>query len=907
MPQLYTENGEGSNMPGQLTIGLAEASKADIGRVGGKAANLGELMNKGFPVPGGFVVTTNAYALFAEHNDLKALIAKELESVDYGDMRSIEEHATHIRDAVLSSRFPANLAAEIKERYGGMGDLPVAVRSSATAEDLTSASFAGQLETYLNVKGSRGVIEAVKKCYASLWSGRALSYGKESGFTPGDAVMAVLVQHMIPAQSAGVMFTVSPLSTDGSEFLIESTFGLGEALVSGRATPDKYVLGRNGDGSFKILAEEIGEKKTVARGGKLGVEYVELDDEQGSKPSITDKQALKLADIGQKIQVVMGTPQDVEWAIGAEDEVYVLQSRPITTIRTEDEDDIVWTRGYSDDYWNDPVTPLYFELLGDHLTQYVNVELNEIMGYKSLDSPKTRQLLKLHKAHAYFNLEVLKRKVENEIPPFLRNDDVLNYFPEGSGSYGKETMRALRFNTVGRILAEIRVTLKDPNGGGGKTDKAYTTWSIGTFEPYFNGFPEKMKTLEGAPLADYITLADEIHKLMIGHYRLVRYGIPVHNIGMNLLTQYLLARFLGAEEGRRVYPILVSSLRDKTSETNERIGLLAATVRQSPELRELILAEPSRELYGIVSASKLNVAERFRAEFDAFIAEYGVRGFTREAYYPRWGDEPAYIFDILKSLAEGEAVDTAAAEKKSEKLRRDTERLVKDDISGQFVGFAKWGFLSGIMGSARRYIVFREQQRFNLDRWITMVRRLHLALGSRLVENGVLEEPSEVFFLTKAEIRGIAAGETLGGIRATLATRRTEFKKYENATPPKFLQGNREFNDPPTTDVDHFKGLPASQGVLTAPVRVLGSIDDIWQVQAGEILVVPRTDPGWTPVFSKIGGLITETGGILSHGAVVSREYGIPAVTNIHEACRVFKTGQRVTIDGVKGEVTIEQ
>lgn len=249
-------------MPGpELTMGLAEASKADVGRVGGKAANLGELMDKGFPVPDGFVVTTDAYALFAEHNGLKALIVKELEGVDYGDIRLLEECSAHIRDAVLSSKFPVELAAEIKERYGKMGNLPVAVRSSATAEDLSSASFAGQLETYLNVKGSIGVVEAVNKCYASLWSGRALSYGKQSGFVPGDAVMGVLVQHMIPAQSAGVMFTVSPLSTDDSEFLIESTFGLGEALVSGRATPDKYVLGRNGDGSFKILAEEIGEDR----------------------------------------------------------------------------------------------------------------------------------------------------------------------------------------------------------------------------------------------------------------------------------------------------------------------------------------------------------------------------------------------------------------------------------------------------------------------------------------------------------------------------------------------------------------------------------------------------------------------------------------------------------------------
>ncbi len=888
-----------------MTMSLADASRVDVARVGGKAANLGELIDEGYPVPGGFVITTDAYTLFTENNALQGVVEKELAAIDHGDPRSVEEHATRIREAIESAKLPKALSAEIKKRYEKMGELPVAVRSSATAEDLESASFAGQLETYLNVKGSKAVAEAVKRCYASLWSGRVISYGKRTGLTLADAKMAVLVQHMIPARSAGVMFTVSPLTTDGSEFLIESTLGLGEALVSGKATPDKYVLGRNGDGTFRMLAKEISDKGTIARGAKGGVEYVELDAIEGSKSSLSDEQAIKLAEIGEKIQRTMGTPQDIEWAIGDEDQIYVLQSRPITTLRTESADEIVWTRGYSDDYWNDPVTPLYFELLGDHITQYVNVELNEIMGYKSLDSPKTRQLLKLHKAHAYFNLEVLKQKVENEIPPFLRNDDVLNYFPEGSGLYGKETMRGLRFNITGRVLAEVRVAFKDPNGGGGKTDKAYIAWSDSTFDPFFAAFPARMKALEGKPLTEYVALADEIHELMIGHYRLVRYGIPVHNIGMNLLTQYLLARFIGAEEGRRVYPILVSGLRDKTRETNERIDELATAVRALPELKKLIITKPSSKLYALISSSKLPEAPGFKQRLDAFLAEYGVRGFTREAYYPRWGDEPAYVFDILKSLVSGEAVDTAAAEEKSARLREETEASVREQISGQLLGFAKWGFLSSILGMARRYIVFRERQRFNLDKWITMVRRLHLAIGGRLVEEGVLKDASDVFFLTKAEIRDIAEGNVPENMRAIVAARKAEFYKYENATPPKFLQGDREFNDPPPEGVDHFKGIPASQGVITASVRVLDSIDDIWQVRAGEILVVPRTDPGWTPVFSKIGGLITETGGILSHGAVVSREYGIPAVTNIPGACRLFKTGQRVTMDGVKGEVTV--
>jgi len=889
----------------ELTMNLTDVSKADVGRVGGKAANLGELIDKGFPVPNGFVITTDAYALFAADNALHKIIDAELGDVNYDDPRSLEQHTSQIRAAMISANLPAEIISEIKDRYKQMGSLPVAVRSSATKEDLASASFAGQLETYLNIKGGDEVVDAVKKCYASLWTGRILSYAKKSGIVYQDANMAVIVQQMIPSKSAGVMFTVSPLSTDGSEFLIESTFGLGEALVAGKATPDKYVLGRTEDSSFKILAKEIGAKKTIAHETNEGVEYIDLDSEQGSKPSLTDEQALKLAEVGDAIQVNMGIPQDIEWAI-SEEQIYILQSRPITTLRNETTDEIVWTRGYSDDYWNDPVTPLYFELLGDQLTKYVNVELNDIMGYRSLDSEKTRQLLRLHKAHAYFNLEVLKRKVENEIPPFLRNDDVLNYFPEGSGQYGKDTMRRLRFNTLGRVWAEIRVTLKDPNGSGGKTDKAYEEWTNNVFNPYFNAFDTKLRGIQSAPISDYVKIADEIDELMVGHYRLVRYGIPVHNIGMNLLSQYLLARFLSPEEEKRVYPILVSGLKHRTSQTNEAISKLAATIRRSPELFRIINETPSKQLYTAVSNSGNEEVASFKTEFDAFLGEYGVRGFTREIYYPRWVEEPSYVFNILKSLSSGDIIDISAAEAKIEKQRQETEEATKKAINAQLLGFAKWSLLKSILSSARRYIVFREQQRFNLDKWTTISRRLYLALGSKLVEAGTLSQPEDIFFLTKVEIKSLATGEKIEDLPTIIKARIAEFHKYENATPPKFLNGDREFNDPTPPETSSLKGIPASQGILTAAVRVLNSIEDIWQVQAGEILVVPRTDPGWTPVFSKIGGLITETGGILSHGAVVSREYGIPAVTNITDACRIFKTGQRVTIDGVKGEVTIE-
>jgi phosphohistidine swiveling domain-containing protein len=237
------------------------------------------------------------------------------------------------------------------------------------------------------------------------------------------------------------------------------------------------------------------------------------------------------------------------------------------------------------------------------------------------------------------------------------------------------------------------------------------------------------------------------------------------------------------------------------------------------------------------------------------------------------------------------------------------EKEIEDRVKSQRAGRVKWALFSTVLNFARKYIVFRENQRFNLDRWITMNRKLYLAVGRNFQNREILSEPSDIFFLRKNEIRGIADGKfnsrETEKTKRLVEERKAEFLRDENVTPPKFLQGDCEFDDPAQSYKTELSGIPASQGVLTGLVRVLDRIDDIWRVRTGEILVVPRTDPGWTPVFGKIGGLITETGGLLSHGAVVSREYRIPAVTNIPNACRIFKTGQTVTIDGSKGIVRI--
>lgn len=897
-----------------IILNLSMVSKQEIEKVGAKAANLGELIRNKFSVPEGFIVTTAAYSKFLENNELTRIIQDSLSNINFTDYKTIKECAKKIQDAFNSSQISSDVSNEIKKEYERLDSREVVVRSSATAEDLPSASFAGQYDTFLNLKSFEQVLENVKRCFASVWTSRAISYRHENSIPHDKVKIATIIQKMVDPKSAGILFTTNPISSEVSELLIESNFGLGETVVSGISNPDQFIVHRKG---FSILNKRIGQKEVIyipkSSENESGVEHIELTDQESQQSSLSDKEIVSLAKIGTQIEKIFNNdPQDIEWAIDKNNKIRILQSRPVTSLKSADStDDSMWSRGYSDDYWNDNVTPLYFELLGDSLTNVVNKELNSIMGYQRIDD----KLLKLHKAHAYFNLNVLRRKVENEIPSIMRNKDLMNYFPEGAGTYGKETMKNLPFHAIKRIVAELRIMLYDPNGSMSKTAEAYESWTEETFNPYCDDFDSRLEKLSGTDnISSLIGLAADLDKCMNAHYRLVRYGIPVHNIGMNLLVQYLLTRFLSEEECYQYYPILVSGLQHKLTETNDRVHQLAQAIHDSEELKTIVLEKKSDEIYNHLLSLKNPPIEKFLSLFHEFLKDHGDRGFTRETYYPRWKEPPMInVFDILKSLNTDQWQDLDQKKAKMLRKKEIVEKLVMAKIRSKRLGLIIWKIISIILKNSRKYIIFRENQRFNLDKWITRSRNVYLEIGKILAKQGVISDDTKVFFLKKNEIKKLGANiyndQEILDISDEVEARYKEFLKYENILPAKFLIGSREFNDVLEFNYDSnkFIGIPASQGTITGPVHVIQDISMISTVRVGEILVVPRTDPGWTPVFSKIAGLITETGGILSHGAVVSREYSIPAVTNITNACKIFQSGQILTINGYNGSIIIKK
>jgi len=894
-----------------LIVDLSSIDSATQSMTGGKASNLTKLSEAGFNVPSGFVVTTKAYSKFIISNQLESLANDNLSVINLEDAGELSKVTETMRQNITGATLPEELVVAITSAYKQLGMGRVAIRSSATAEDLPDASFAGQYDTSLNIEGIENVLEHVKNCFGSMWTTRAVAYRGENDIPHDQVQIAVVVQSMVDARCAGVLFTRNPISNLPNEMMIESNFGLGESVVSGYAIPDRYVVDSDQESKdeYSLISREIGTKDTIivrkVKGD--GVQHSTLSQAKSQQSSLEDDEVFRLSKLGKSIENLFGSPQDIEWALDREDQIHILQSRPITVNLEKDseEDDVFWTRGYADDYWNDPVTPLFFSLLGDHLIHIVNVEANAILGYKDMPD----ELLKLYKGHAYFNLDVLRTKVVNEMPPFIRSADVLNYFPDGGGPFGKDTMSKLPFALTTRVMAEIRLMMLDGDGGMSKTNSVYEKWTEETFVPKCLEFDEKFKTLKKKGTeTELLEIINDLDKTMMRHFRMVRYGLPVHTLGMNLITNYLLNRWLGEKAALVFYPILLSGLEHKTSETNRRINELAAIIRQDDDLSALVLNQESKNVIPALEADDSITNREFHEIVKQFLDDFGDRGFTREPYYPRWRESPEYVFDILKSLVSEGGKDLSQAEKNLARKRAKAEEIAEKTMRGQRYGPIKVMLFSTILGMARTYIGFRENQRFNLDRWITRNRSVFLEIGNRLVDRGYLLEPIHVFFLFRNELRKIIRGTTTlsqSEVKDLIKERYEEFLKYEHTTPPKFLHGNREFDDPLQESAEGYQGLPASQGIITGTVRVLERVEEVPLVRAGEILVVPRTDPGWTPVFSKIGGLVTESGGVLSHGAVVSREFGIPAVTNIRNACQLFKTGQKITLDGNNGLVVL--
>lgn len=862
-------------------------------KIGGKALNLAKMSLAGFNIPSAMVVSVDAYDFFIKQ-ELEGKISRILDSIDFNSEESISRGCSSIRNIIKEEELPPELFSPIQREISELPEGYYAVRSSAVAEDLAEASFAGQLDSFLYIR-KEGILDYVLECWASYWNDRAVKYRHDSSIEHLDsdlasAGIAVVVQKMVNADISGVTFTANPV--DGTtDIVIESTWGLGEAIASGKVTPDTFVLDREGN----IMEKEI-QTKTKGYFLQNGENtLIPIEDDYQGKSSLNLDLLQQLLQLGIQLEEFFKVAQDVEWAIECGEDhpqIFILQSRPVTTL-TGEKDDILWTRAYGDEYWADATTPLFYDVMGKMLTDYVNHEGARIMGYTEITESK---LLKLHKSRVYFNSWVLE-KAFSYYPKFARSKELLNYFPL------EDQERISQYPSIlhKTLLSQVLVAVRDSDGMMHKTDKAYRKWA--------NGFMIRCESFDHTDLEsltdqELVSLYQEIETAGTKHYQLIRYGMVSHSIATNLMVKNWLVEWL--DDDGSLYAGLISGLDDnKTVEMNIKFSDLAKILREDPGFYAKI-----NSIDDLVSLDESYVNELislnplFRREFDLFIRNYGHRSNTREILYPRWREDQAYVLGVVKLLSSSD-LDLRKTEAESRNHRFITEREVKSRIKKQRGGFLKAKVFSMVLNLAQTYLTFRENQRFYLDHILFRQRLMLLDMGRRLAKRNIIAKTDDVFFLYEKELFSILEkGNIPPGLEDEVLKRKKEFHRYKSSLPPKFIKNGIEFDDTVMEyDQNAIYGAAASPGTFKGIARVVESIEELSQLADDEILITSNTDPAWTAVFSKIGGLITETGGILSHGAVISREYRIPAVTAVKGATTIFNTGEELVIDGNEGVV----
>ncbi len=860
------------------TAWFEEIRKDDVALAGGKGANLGELSHAGLPVPPGFVVTTGAYDAFVEAAGLKDEIVGLASRAD--DPAEFEAAEGKIRALFARGEIPDDMAAEIRTAYDRLANVngqAVAVRSSATAEDLRGASFAGQQETYLNVRDAGALLEAVRACWASLWTARAMAYRERQNIEPASVSLAVVVQRMVPAEAAGIMFTADPVGGGRDRVVISAVWGLGEAVVGGQVTPDTLVVDR---ASGRVNSRETADKEvmTVYTGDGTGERLV--PEARRRQPVLDDEAATELARLGAWIEELYGSPQDIEWAL-ADGEFFILQARPITNLPFPPLEDVRWEPPYPGSAWwrrqvvenlPEPLSPLFDEL---YLREGLELSIDDIMAFFGM---------------TYLSLEDFADR------PFFTT---INGYAYSRADY-KFSWRVIPM-TLRATVDEFRMLF------GSKT-LAY--WREQALPAYLTTI-ERWKASEPAITPDE-RLLDGVRELALAD---ARYWFACAlMIARAKVTDALLGRFLAMAARGLTSGMFLRGFPSPTVDAETELEGLAKQVRASDELLALVAATPAADLPEALRHTPVG-----RAWLDAFaryLDRYGHQVYNLDFVAPTQADDPLPVLLSLKAMAQRPGRDPRARQQ-SIVAERDT--LVEE--TARSLDPLRRRLFRVLLGWAQRFGPDREQALFYMGAGWPTLRQLALELGQRLVESSSMLAAEDIFFLETSEIGAAIAARTAGEASPELARLARERRELREARkrlhpPPVVPPGHKlrfgpfdasawetQRHNQPVGAI--LQGFAVSPGQVSAPASVIHSPADFLQMEPGTVLVCPTTTPAWTPLFSQARGLVTDVGGILAHGSIVAREYGIPAVLGTGIATTRIRSGQTIRVDGDAGKVTL--
>ncbi len=889
---------------GGLVLPFGAIDQTALPIAGGKAANLGELTRAGLPVPPGFCVITAAYDLVAEGAGLGPILT-ELAATRAEDTARLAEFAAAARARLLSAPVPTAVTDAISAAYRALGNstsVPVAVRSSATAEDLPYASFAGQQDTYLNVVGVDAVLDAVRRCWASLWTDRAVSYRASNGIDHRSVRLAVAVQRMVEATVSGVLFTANPLTGRRRQAVIDAAPGLGEAIVSGAVNPDHFVVDTT---TGEIVERRLGDKRMAvqaAAGG--GTRRIELA-ERGNEACLYDAQIHALAALGVRVEAHYGAPQDTEWAIDEAGRIWLLQARPITTLfplpsgapTTDDALRVYFSLNVAQGVYR-PLTPMglqAFRLIGSALATLAGrPPRNPYAGPAFFVEAGGRIFFDITSALR----STLGRRLLDRVTQIgeARTAPILRSLATDPRLALVATPRWPALRAVLSVLIRGRVPLRVIQA---LLRPAAARARIARLEA-------EIRALGDVPRdADAAQRLRVVERLLLGLPPRILPSVPpvfATGLGAYALAGVLL-RGLADDDERQV--VLRGLPYNPTTEMDLALWALAQEVRDDPAaartMRETLPERLARDYHSGTLPPKL------QAGLTNFLRAYGHRGVAEiDLGLPRWSEDPTYILGVLANYLRLDNPELApdiqfrrAAQEAQEMVVELTRRAArKGRLRGALVGF--------LLKRAHALAGLREVPKYYLVSMLTRARALLWPVGEELARAGRLERAEDIFFVTLPEARSALSGTEL---RSKVHERRASYEhELKRRHVPRILlsdgtEPTGESLDTARATDDTLRGAPASAGVVTAKARVV--LDPTGaRLEPGEILVAPSTDPGWTPLFLTAGGLVMEMGGAMSHGAVVAREYGIPAVVGVPDATERIATGQQITVDGSAGRIT---
>jgi phosphoenolpyruvate synthase/pyruvate phosphate dikinase len=863
---------------GCYVLGFEEIDRTRVGDVGGKGAHLGELSRiEGLRVPAGFCVTTDAFQrITAEAPSIDDRLDR-LSRLKPDDREAIRALSAEIRRTLEGIAIPDDLAAAIARPLARLGEQAAyAVRSSATAEDSPTASFAGQQDTYLNVVGPAAILQHVSRCWASLFTERAVTYRLRSGLDHRKVHMAVVVQQMLFPRAAGTLFTADPVTGNRKVASVEAIFGLGEALVSGLVNADVYKV-RDGE----VVARAVATKRLAIHPSPAGgTREQAVEPERREQPTLTDAQAVRLAQLGQRIESHFGRPQDIEWCLTDDDDFHIVQSRPITTLfpipAAADGENHVYVSVGHQQMMTDPMKPL-----GLSFWQMTTPRpMAEAGGRLFVD---VTRLLASPASRAGF-LEMAGRSdplIRDALQTVLDRDFIPSLPDEGAG-WG-------------------------PPGGGApvpiETDPAIVAELIGRSQASLAALKRDIRTKSGSALLDFI-LAD------IQELRRILFDPQSHRAFMSAMeaTWWLndqLQAWLG--EKNAADTLTQSVPHNVTSEMGLALLDVADAIR--PHRRVVAFLQHVKDDEGFLDelpgiAGGREARDAIRAWLDA----YGMRCVGEiDITRPRWSERPTTLVPMIlgniKNFAPGDGA------RRFEQGRQEAwtkEQELLERLRALPDGERKAEETKRMIDRVRTFIGYREYPKYGMVSRYFVYKQALLEEAERLVQANVLREKEDIFYLTFQELHDVVRTNQVDD--QLIRQRADAFRSYQALTPPRVLTSDGEAiagayrrDDLPAGAL---VGLAVSAGTVEGRARVILDMAEA-DLEAGDILVTAYTDPSWTPLFVAIKGLVTEVGGLMTHGAVIAREYGLAAVVGVEHATRLIRDGQRIRVHGTDGYVEI--